>query len=139
MRYIRVMVWWPFVLELFKFCIFQHSGVLSPFPSSSFLLSSLSPSLSPSLLPSLPLSLLLSLPPPSLPPFLSLPLSPSPSPSPFPSPSLLGVCNESKPCYNGAECINSEDGTGYMCKCPKDFYGINCTSGQLQGLHNSHV
>jgi hypothetical protein len=44
-----------------------------------------------------------------------------------------GVCNETKPCYNGGVCINQEEEPGYTCKCPKGFTGDNCTFGSLEG------
>ncbi|CAI8019189.1 Low-density lipoprotein receptor-related protein 1 [Geodia barretti] len=44
-----------------------------------------------------------------------------------------GVCNETKPCYNGGVCINQDEDPGFTCKCPKGFTGYNCTFGSLEG------
>ena len=34
---------------------------------------------------------------------------------------------EDRPCKNGAQCINNPRGTsGYVCKCPQGFQGVNC-------------
>ena len=44
------------------------------------------------------------------------------------------ICEEEKPCKNGAECENSGD--SYTCKCAEGFQGPTCESGNNIGLMN---
>ena len=56
---------------------------------------------------------------------------------PLASQTVTGVCNETKPCYNGGVCINQDEDPGFTCKCPKGFTGDNCTFGSLEGIYNT--
>ena len=35
-------------------------------------------------------------------------------------------CNDPHPCFNGAQCINSDDLLDYTCVCPAEFTGRHC-------------
>eukprot|EP00117_Sycon_ciliatum_P013047 scpid65612/ scgid4294/ len=41
-----------------------------------------------------------------------------------------GTCSTYSPCQNGGLCELSQPQTEYMCKCPSDFTGDSCQSGQ---------
>ena len=46
------------------------------------------------------------------------------------------MCNTSKPCHNGAVCVNlKEEEGGYWCGCPQGYNGINCSIFSIEGMY----
>ena len=43
--------------------------------------------------------------------------------------SLKDPCKASKPCQNGATCVNKND--GYTCLCKTGYQGKNCEQGKI--------